>query len=117
MENKLAVFVCFSNTISDQTVLDFITYGIEEEGIPFHLRALENDDFKELAMSASKESQLDVGIGLDAKGNMCLHHAMLPENIYLFEENHKNDRRKLRNIGINGARLVKGIPFKMEEML
>lgn len=117
MKERVAVFVCFNNTISDQKVLDFITYGIEEEGIPFHLEASENKDFKELATIASRESQLDVGIGLDSNGNMCLHHAMLPESFYLFEENHSNNRIKLRNIGVNAARLVKGIPFKIEEML
>ncbi|PKM52038.1 MAG: glycerol dehydratase [Firmicutes bacterium HGW-Firmicutes-7] len=111
MNETLAIYICYENKITDKQLIDLITYGIEEEGIPCHLKSDLCSNFKELAIIASNESQLDVGIGIDAAGNMCLHHSKLPDQYFLFESNHQNDKLKLRNIGVNGARLVKGIPF------
>lgn len=114
MSEKLAIYVCFENRITDLGLMDLIAYGIEEEGIPYQLKSEACSNFKELAMIASNESQLDVGIGIDAAGNICLHHSKLPDHYFLFESNHYKDMNRLRNIGINGARLVKGVPFIVE---
>lgn len=111
MNERLAIFVCTENKIKDSNIVDLITYGIEEEGIPYLTISHGCSDYKELAIRASNESQLDVGIGIDASGNMCLHHAKLPDEYYLFDSKHFNDKKRLRDIGVNGARLVKGIPF------
>lgn len=111
MNERLAIFICTENKITDSSIVDKISYGIEEEGIPFHIKNDDCADYKVLATKASNESQLDVGIGIDASGNMCLHHAKLPDQYYLFDSKHMNDPKKLRDIGVNGARLVKGIPF------
>ncbi len=114
MKENLAIYICYEKKITNKSLIDLITYGIEEEGIPFHLIGDDCSDYKKLAMIASNESQLDVGIGLDESGNICLHHSKLPDQYFLFPCKHYNDQKKLRNIGINGARLVKGIPFIVE---
>lgn len=113
MSGKLAVFICYDKDIKDKNIISAITYGIEEEGIPYQLKELDYNNFNKLAVEASNESQLDVGIGVDAKENICLHHSKLPNNFFLFGDKHNKDIKKLRNIGVNGARLVKGIPFKI----
>lgn len=111
MNEKLAVFVYVEDKINDFMLIDHITYGIEEEGIPYQVIKDSISNYKMLSEKASNDSQLDVGIGVDASGNMCLHHAKLPDEYYLFDCKHLNDLKKLRDIGVNGARLVKGIPF------
>ena len=111
MNERLAVFVYIEDKIKDSGIVDFVIYGIEEEGIPYHIVSDNCSNYKELAIKASNDSQLDVGIGIDSSGDMCLHHAKLPDLYYLFDSKHMNDQKKLRDIGVNGARLVKGIPF------
>lgn len=111
MNERLAVFIYIEDKLKNTGIVDFITYGIEEEGIPYHIVSDGATNYKELAEKASNDSQLDVGIGVDASGNMCLHHAKLPDQYYLFDCKYLNDQKKLRDIGVNGARLVKGIPF------
>lgn len=84
--------------------------GIEEEQIPVAMREIKVDDVVSRAYQAALSSKLDVGIAYDGN-NYVVHYKNLPERKPLFNFNINNDK-KLRVLGANAARLVKGIPFK-----
>lgn len=88
--------------------------GLEEEGIPWRVKEEAGGAFVSLGHQAATESQLGVGVGIDAEG-MCIHYQKLPQDKPLFLLNADETKAKWRRIGYNAARLVKGIPFKEEE--
>ena len=87
-----------------------LTAGMEEEGVPFRVEkaAAEAGGAAELAYAAAHASTLDVGIGVDAVGHICVHHAKLPPDAPALT----GPPRHARSLGHNAARLVTGIPFK-----
>jgi hypothetical protein len=87
-----------------------LTAGMEEEGVPFRVEeaAAEAGGAAELAHAAAHASTLDVGIGVDAAGHICVHHAKLPPDAPALT----GPPRHARSLGHNAARLVTGIPFK-----
>lgn len=89
--------------------------GLEEEGIPWRLLAAEGGECSELGHQAAASSQLGVGIGIHAAG-LCIHYQKLPQAEPLFYLPQTDSRVKWRQIGSNAARLVKGIPFKTEQV-
>jgi len=116
MKENIGIFIYYEEGLIDLKLLHSLSYGIEEEGIPYIIKKSELHDYRSLSQLASEESQLDVGIGLDSNGNVCIHHSKLPDHHYLFESNFKGDEHGIIFIGANGARLVKGIPFKAVEI-
>ncbi len=88
--------------------------GLEEEGIPWRVTAGDCGEFVALGHQGAQESQLGVGIGIDASG-MCIHYQKLPQAEPLFCLLEGGAKAAWRRIGYNAARLVKGIPFKDEE--
>lgn len=84
--------------------------GIEEEQIPVAMREIAVADVVSRAYQAALSSKLDVGIAYDGD-NYIVHYKNLPEKKPLFNFNISDDK-KLRILGANAARLVKGIPFK-----
>ncbi|GII42042.1 glycerol dehydratase reactivase beta/small subunit family protein [Planotetraspora phitsanulokensis] len=62
----------------------------------------------ELAFAAAQASHLDVGVGVDATGNVCVHHAKLPPDAPALS----GTASDARVMGHNAARLVVGVPFK-----
>jgi propanediol dehydratase-reactivating factor small subunit len=66
---------------------------------------------RELAFAAAQASNLDVGIGVDAAGYICVHHAKLPPDAPAVA----GPPSSARTMGHNAARLVVGIPFKQQE--
>lgn len=112
MNENIGVFIYYPSGLKDLQLLREIGFGIEEEGIPFMSVEVSSGDYHELAERASGHSQLEVGIGVDAEGKLCLHQSKLPDGYYLFETNLYERMINLRDFGANSARLVKGMPFK-----
>ncbi|PZG23500.1 glycerol dehydratase reactivase beta/small subunit family protein [Nonomuraea aridisoli] len=111
-----------------------VTAGLEEEGVPFRIEQAEETGgpdraeqaeeggpdrveeawrareggARELAFAAAQASELDVGVGVDAAGDVCVHHAKLPPHAPVAA----GPARGARVMGHNAGRLVAGIPFK-----
>ncbi|WP_436764106.1 glycerol dehydratase reactivase beta/small subunit family protein [Streptosporangium sp. V21-05] len=66
---------------------------------------------RELAFAAAQASSLAVGVGVDAAGNICVHHAKLPPDAPAVA----GTASDARVMGHNAARLVVGVPFKQFE--
>ncbi len=96
--------------LNKQVLLDIVS-GIEEESIPLTIEIKDIDDGVALSYEAAVESMLDVGVGIDSKGIVAVHYTNLQKEIPLFKVNYNIDKDKIRSIGSNSARLVKGIPF------
>lgn len=84
--------------------------GIEEEQIPVSTKMIDVDDVVSRAYQAALSSRLSVGVAFDDH-RYVIHYKNLPEREPLFDLNIE-DAFKLRMLGANAARLVKGIPFK-----
>ena len=97
------------NTGPEVGYLDML-YGIEEEGIPFELVPSSLTDIKELSFEAAVSSSLSVGLGINAD-EVALHYDKLPCDTPLYIIDREVERRDMRDMGINAARLVKRMPF------
>ncbi len=92
-------------------VLTEICLGIEEEGIPYKTVELSGTKgIENLSFKAAESSRLGVGIGVGSE--IALHYIKLKEDDPLFKIALTEDKEKLRSVGSNAARLVKGMPFK-----
>ena len=97
-----------------EAVTRAVLAGIEEEGVPF---VLEHADAAEraieLAAAAALRSPLEVGVGIDRDGTVCVQPAKVacavPE---LVETVDATDVRVARILGHNAARLCVGLPLK-----
>lgn len=94
-----------------------VLFGMEEEGIPYQIRKGNADDsIEEQAYEAAHQSALAVGIA-STKEEIVIHYKNLSKQQPLFRKAYRDVANpfQLRNIGSNAARLVKGIPFKINE--
>ncbi|GAA5049155.1 hypothetical protein HNP84_004334 [Thermocatellispora tengchongensis] len=91
-------------------VLHALAAGLEEEGVPFRVEEARGGAAYELAHAAALASRLRVGIGVDADGRVCVHHAQLPLSAPVAA----GPPESARLLGHNAARLVTGIPLKPE---
>lgn len=87
--------------------------GMEEEGIPWLEGQSIEPDAVVLAYQGACASKLGVGIGIGAEG-LCIHHNKLPAGQPLFVLKVAGTPLEWRRFGYNAARLVKGIPFKIQ---
>jgi propanediol dehydratase-reactivating factor small subunit len=99
-----------------ETIIQCICWGLEEEGIPAEIRKVSNGPTLLLAKQAADASMLNVGICINGDSQkIVLHHRDLPGDKPLFvltaEDFHKT---RLRILGTNAARLVKGEPLVFE---
>ena len=103
----------FSSGPGSVETLEPILWGLEEEGIPALHMEVSNGPVELTAKQAADLSPLGVGIGIDPEiATAVLHHRDLPAGQPLFrvlDEAHRAD--KLRILGMNAARLVKGEPL------
>ncbi|WP_165964796.1 glycerol dehydratase reactivase beta/small subunit family protein [Periweissella cryptocerci] len=97
-------------TDSKGQVLNQILFGIEEEQVAFKVEPTVRENTIASAYQAAISSHFGVGIAFDEK-HAILHFKGFPENEPLFIVS-VDDNESLMNLGINAARLVKGIPFK-----
>lgn len=96
----------------DESIVDEVLLGIEEEGVPFVKKGADYvDSAAVLGYKAAEASHLGVGIGI-AENEIVLHFSKLKEDEPLFTIQTTKDSERLRAIGSNAARLVKRMPFK-----
>ncbi|WP_256958447.1 MULTISPECIES: glycerol dehydratase reactivase beta/small subunit family protein [Vagococcus] len=91
--------------------IKYLLYGMEEEGIPSEIRGTTQKELIKAAYEQALKSPLAVGIAIDEK-QAVLHYKNLPEEEPLFMV--ENKRETMMTLGKNAARLVKGIPFKLD---
>ncbi|MFC7008443.1 glycerol dehydratase reactivase beta/small subunit family protein [Halalkalicoccus salilacus] len=105
---------------SDDSAIDQLERGIEEEGVPWTVQRVEADDSGSdcqsdnstaVAHQAASDSGLKIGIGVSEDGELALHHARLPEDDPLFNVANAT-AREARTVGTNAARLAKHMPLK-----
>jgi hypothetical protein len=115
--NNAKPVVCISVMGSvPETIIQWICWGLEEEGIPSEIRKVSKGQPMLLAKQAADASKLNVGICINGDSQkIVLHHRDLPIDKPLFvltaEDFHKS---RLRILGTNAARLVKGDPLVFE---
>ncbi|WED28698.1 glycerol dehydratase reactivase beta/small subunit family protein [Vibrio sp. DW001] len=94
-----------------------VLFGMEEEGIPYQIKKGKADySIEEQAYEAAHQSALAVGIA-STNEEIVVHYKNLSKQQPLFRKAYHDVTNpfQLRNIGCNAARLVKGIPFKINE--
>ena len=88
-----------------------VGYGIEEEGLPYRLRQIDNP-FEEGQSDIIKKG-LGVAIGLDSEIAYVYNRQLKKEEPFLNYTG--DDNEHLRIIGKNGARIIKHKPFILED--
>ncbi|MBC2061224.1 glycerol dehydratase [Listeria marthii] len=98
---------------ADPECIKQVLFGIEEEDIPCELEIISLKEEVQAAFRASASSPLLVGITLK-NDHLVIHYRNLPPDKPLFSEYRFGAAtlEKQRNMGMNAARLVKGVPFK-----
>ncbi|WP_071392784.1 glycerol dehydratase reactivase beta/small subunit family protein [Bacillus tuaregi] len=109
---KPRIHVYYTPEIEDISIFEDVLFGIEEEGIPYAVKEEMNLNSLELCYKAAQRSNLAVGIGIKADGEVTLTFNKLKKNEPLFIVDSCWDKTILRNLGTNAGRLVKGIAFK-----
>jgi propanediol dehydratase-reactivating factor small subunit len=103
-----AVVVRYLPGEANRASLREVAAGLEEEGVPWRLQQGGEGSAPDLAFDAARASALSVGLGVDAEGAVCVHHAKLPAARPVAT----GPAGQARVLGHNAARLVTGIPFK-----
>lgn len=111
MDTRPTVKVYYQKDMVAEEEFKYLLYGMEEEGIPYEICAVDEENIFILGHNASKDSRLGVGLGV-SKGEAILHYEKLDKGSPLFRVNLHNNSGVLRDLGANAARLVKRIPFK-----
>jgi len=113
-ESPTIVVICPVQT----PLLREVLAGIEEEGVPYSTSALSVavspvPGAVALAHHAAQRSSLDVGVGIDAYGQICVHHTKRPEADPIELSNANVKVRDSRRFGHNAARVVVGVPLDL----
>jgi propanediol dehydratase-reactivating factor small subunit len=111
-ERPVAVWIVAPDPVPDG-LLQPILWGLEEEGIPAQIQPSAAGHVAEMAKLAADGSPLNVGIAVcGADGAVALHHRDLaaPQPLFVLREPELEPAR-LRRLGANAARLVKGDPL------
>lgn len=86
--------------------------GIEEEGVPYSVLTTDSDaTASDLARQAALRSPLRVGVGIDGRGDVCVHHDQLADPLPELSSG-AADAELARLLGHNAARIVVGLPLK-----
>lgn len=99
----------------DEDILFDCLYGIEEEGIPYRIEKKLGSSTVDQAFEASCASLLEVGIALN-EDSIAVHYSRLPKECPMFMVEKQINKSLVRRLGCNAARMVKGIPFVLEEV-
>jgi len=110
---KPTIHVYYCSRIKDIPRINQLMFGMEEEGVPCFAEAHEEGKAEVLGYKAAENSSLDVGIGIGEDEEVVLHYTKLRQEEPLFRLSLDSGSEKLRMLGANAARLVKGIPFKI----
>lgn len=109
--NKPTIKIYYNHNVIAQEAFEQLLYGIEEEGIPYAISGIDEDDIFNLSHEASMDSKLGVGLGISSH-EIALHYEKLDRLSPLFKIKLKNKDQTLKDLGANAARLVKRMPFK-----
>lgn len=90
--------------------------GIEEEGVPYLLVPGDAQvPAAELARRAALRSPLHVGVGVGARGEVCVQHAKLSDPLPELSSGGSAGHAAVRRLGHNAARIVAGVPLKPDD--
>ncbi|MDH6365454.1 hypothetical protein M2139_002457 [Enterococcus sp. PF1-24] len=93
--------------------IEYLLYGIEEEGIPYQIVAVSAQEAVAAAYEAAKTSSLSTGVGCDGQKVVLHYKNLAPNQPYLVIDRYQTvSKKQLKAFGSNCARLVKRIPFK-----
>lgn len=96
-----------------QRLLRAVCAGIEEEGVPHTTQRHDGaHDAGELARRAARRSPLGVGVGVDARGGVCVQHDTLAVAPAELTAAPAAGDAVARTLGHNAARIVVGVPLK-----
>jgi len=110
---KPTIHIYYSSHFSETpSFIQHLLWGMEEEGVPGSIKAMEEDSGVSLGYNAALQSNLEVGIGVGKDEKIVLHYNKLPPTEPLFILDDISSTNLLRSLGTNAARLVKGVPFK-----
>ncbi|MBB6217630.1 hypothetical protein HNQ80_003753 [Anaerosolibacter carboniphilus] len=107
-----AIHIYYSSLGITPSLFSQMLFGMEEESVPYLVQSQDEKSALKLGYLAAEDSSLGVGVGIGEDGTVILHYKKLKEDEPLFQIHLQRDMQKLRQLGANGARLVKGIPFK-----
>ena len=108
MESKPYIMVFCSNKIK-RSEIEEILWGIEEEGLPYFLKFVPDIEVKKKNYT---QGTLEVGIGINSKKEVILTSKKYDKE-YILKNSLDQSDDKLRALGNNSARLVKGLPLKL----
>lgn len=94
----------------DASVLKEICAGIEEEGVFYEVKEMENTIPDELAWNASNDSMLGSGIGV--RGTYIALQMRGLKKGHNVESYQNPNREQSRKLGANSARAIKKLGFK-----
>ncbi|GFG73340.1 glycerol dehydratase reactivase beta/small subunit family protein [Mycobacterium botniense] len=97
-------------------ILREVAAGIEEEGVPCAIcdAAVDVAGAVALAYCAARLSRLQVGVGIDEDGLVCVHHVKRPAAEPVAVSVVGSDLSVARRLGHNAARVVVGVPLKAD---
>lgn len=109
---------------ADESLYKWISVGAEEEGIPCRLMPADEiddeiddeTDAAALAHAAARSSRLDVGVGVGS-GQVAVHERHMPVErpVVAIEVEEDHAVHACRTAGSNAARLVIGVPLRLDE--
>lgn len=104
---KTGIDIVCSNIIKIVDIEE-IFFGIEEEGVPYILKFLEEEKIdKEFYVNG----RFEIGIGINSDGEIFLNQKKYTKE-YILKENIGSSKKHLRVFGQNAARVLKGLPLK-----
>jgi hypothetical protein len=107
MDNRPNITLFCSDNI-DMEYINEILWGIEEEEIPYFLKFVPSQEvLKENYVSGT----LEVGLGISENGDAILTTRKYDKE-YIQKANIFKEKEKLRYLGSNSARIVKGLPLR-----
>jgi propanediol dehydratase-reactivating factor small subunit len=112
--HTVGVVICAAGGAEKTRFTREILYGLEEEEFPYIVETRSGDTVGvvEMAYEAAARSVFGVGICSSANG-IVLHCLNLPKEKPLFViQKHEDHLIKARLLGVNAARLVKGVPLE-----
>ena len=107
---KKPEIILFTNTTNTQLIRE-ICAGIEEEGLLYRCVESVETDAIHMAVEASKEATIGVGIGVSGARAVLTHESLKPEKpLFVLQD---GDREKARSLGKNAARFIKKMPLSV----
>ena len=101
-----AVYI-YERNASHEALIE-ICAGLEEEGVPYAVYKMEENDVNHLAYNAANQSPLNVGIGItSSEAALQIENCRIENPVFHIQI----EPNYCRRLGINGARAVKGGVF------